>query len=209
MESISVWAVAADVRLEPYGVEISPALADLARTRCPRWADRIWTANAHRWRPPRRFAYVRTGLDYVPPGSAPEYVAHLMAEVVAPRGSSSVPTTRNAGADDLADAVRTWGYDVAAVSPGKVKRMEESVRARIGSGLPHPARFVISREWRERGLSIAAQPRDSATRRRRGRRRRPPPRLSAGDRDPPQLLQRLGEPVEGPREVLLADDQRG
>jgi hypothetical protein len=29
--------------VEPYGVDISPALAELARRRLPRWADRIWT----------------------------------------------------------------------------------------------------------------------------------------------------------------------
>lgn len=116
-ESIALWAAAADVHVEPHGVEISPSLADLARARSPQWADRIWTANAHRWHPPKRFAYVRTGLDYVPPGSAPAYVAHLMAEVVAPDGRLVIGVhTRNPRADTIATAVRTWGYDVAGAT---------------------------------------------------------------------------------------------
>ena len=52
--------------VEPYGLEISPELASLARRRLPHWAGRIWVGNAAEWEPPRRFDVVRTGLDYVP-----------------------------------------------------------------------------------------------------------------------------------------------
>ena len=61
MESMAAWA-----GVEPYGLEISPELAELARRRLPQWADRIWVGNAPTWTPPRRFDVVRTGLDYVP-----------------------------------------------------------------------------------------------------------------------------------------------
>jgi hypothetical protein len=37
---------------EPYGVDISPALAELARRRLPQWHGRIWIGNADEWRPP-------------------------------------------------------------------------------------------------------------------------------------------------------------
>jgi hypothetical protein len=60
MDSMAAWA---DV--EPYGLEISPELAELARRRLPRWADRIWVGNALDWSPPHRFDVVRTGF-YVP-----------------------------------------------------------------------------------------------------------------------------------------------
>jgi Methyltransferase domain len=62
MESVHRWT-----GVEPYGLDISPQLADLARRRYPAWAGRIWTANALDWRPPQRFTYVRTAVDYVPP----------------------------------------------------------------------------------------------------------------------------------------------
>src|SRR3954449_13247422 len=66
MESVARWGVEDGHPIEPFGVDISAALAQLARDRCPQWADRIWTAHAAVWRPPRPFSYVRTGLEYVP-----------------------------------------------------------------------------------------------------------------------------------------------
>lgn len=75
MDSLHDWSGG---RIEPYGVDISARLADLARHRCPRWADRIWAANAFGWDPGRRFDYVRTGLDYVPRLRRSAYVDHLL-----------------------------------------------------------------------------------------------------------------------------------
>ena len=101
--------------VEPYGVEISAALADLARRRCPQWADRIWTANALGWQPPRTFDLVRTGLDYVPESRRPDLVRHLLEHVVAPGGRLLVGVTNERrGRPGLADALRgCWGFRVA------------------------------------------------------------------------------------------------
>jgi Methyltransferase domain len=74
MESMARWA-----RVEPYGLEISPELAALARTRLPHWSGRIWIGNAGSWRPERRFDVVRTGLDYVPPPRRRRLVEHLLS----------------------------------------------------------------------------------------------------------------------------------
>jgi SAM-dependent methyltransferase len=73
MASMAAWAV-----VEPYGLEISPELAELARRRLPQWADRIWVGNAIDWTPPRRFDVVRTGLDYVPRPQRRQLVEHLL-----------------------------------------------------------------------------------------------------------------------------------
>ena len=73
MESMAEWAGA-----EPYGLEISPELAALARRRLPQWADRIWVGNAADWVPPRRFDIVRTALDYVPAPRRRALVEHLL-----------------------------------------------------------------------------------------------------------------------------------
>jgi SAM-dependent methyltransferase len=75
MESIVRWS---PHRIEPYGVDISPELAELARRRLPQWADRIFVGNALDWQPPRRFEFIRTGLDYVPPRRRPDLVSHLL-----------------------------------------------------------------------------------------------------------------------------------
>jgi hypothetical protein len=73
MESMSAWGA-----VEPYGLELSPELAAVARTRLPQWADRIWVGNAVEWAPKRRFGVVRTGLDYVPRPRRPELIRHLL-----------------------------------------------------------------------------------------------------------------------------------
>ena len=64
---------------EPYGLEISPELAELARRRLPEWADRIWVGNAVEWEPPHRFDAVRAGLDYVPAPRRRRLVEHLLS----------------------------------------------------------------------------------------------------------------------------------
>jgi SAM-dependent methyltransferase len=73
-------------RIEPYGLELAPGLADLARRRLRRWADRIFVGNGLTWDPPRRFDFVRTELVYVPAERRRAFVERLLAEVVAPRG---------------------------------------------------------------------------------------------------------------------------
>ena len=73
MASMAEWA-----GVEPYGLEISPELAELARRRLPRWADRIWVGNAAVWVPPRRFDVIRTALEYVPAPRRRELVEHLL-----------------------------------------------------------------------------------------------------------------------------------
>jgi hypothetical protein len=82
MESVRRWAAADGFAVEPYGLDISTGLAELARTRLPQWADRIWVGNALHWQPPRRFDYVRTGLEYVPTGRVVDLVAHLLEAAV-------------------------------------------------------------------------------------------------------------------------------
>jgi Methionine biosynthesis protein MetW len=73
MESMATWA-----GVEPYGLEISPELAALARGRLPQWADRIWIGNAIDWVPPHRFDAVRTGF-YVPSTRRRQPVEHLLS----------------------------------------------------------------------------------------------------------------------------------
>jgi SAM-dependent methyltransferase len=74
MESISRWS-----GVEPYGLEISPELVQVARRRLPQWANRIWVGNALDWDPPRSFDIVRAGLDYVPFPRRRQLVEHLLS----------------------------------------------------------------------------------------------------------------------------------
>ncbi|MBA3798107.1 MAG: hypothetical protein H0X18_03160 [Geodermatophilaceae bacterium] len=114
MESLVDWAAEDGLVVEPYGVEISIPLADLARRRQPRWSHRIWTANVLDWQPPRQFDVVRTGLDYVPPPRRADLVAHLLEHVVATGGRLVVGVfNEESGRDILEREVRSWGYQIA------------------------------------------------------------------------------------------------
>ena len=99
--------------VEPYGLDIAPALADLARRRLPAWADRIWVGNALTWDPPRRFTYVRTGLDYVPPHRRPALVRRLLG--YCDRLVIGV-FNEHESEQTTAEALRAWGFDPSGSS---------------------------------------------------------------------------------------------
>ena len=69
------------------------------------------------WRPPSRFHFVRTELEYVPPRLQPEMVERLLREFLLPGGrlivcsygSSRRPAPK---AEPVADILRSWGYEV-------------------------------------------------------------------------------------------------
>ena len=86
LECIAAWASDRALELSLHGLELSPDLAEEARRRLPAIAERIYTGNASDWLPPRRFTYVRTGLEYVPVGREPALVARLLCDVVEPGG---------------------------------------------------------------------------------------------------------------------------
>lgn len=123
MESVRRWAAQDGTDLEPYGLDLSPELAELARERLPDWADRIWIGNALYWMHPEghRFTYVRTGLEYVPPGRAPDLIAHLLEQVV---GRRLIIGVYNEGRDEpkWERVVTDAGYRIAGrrewIKPG-------------------------------------------------------------------------------------------
>jgi trans-aconitate methyltransferase len=110
MECLPRWT---PFRVEPYGLDLSPELADLARRRLPRWADRIFTGNALTWEPPRRFEYVRTGLEYVPAHRRRELVERLLGfcdrVIVGVFNEHESERT-------IEDLLRSWGYRIAGRS---------------------------------------------------------------------------------------------
>jgi SAM-dependent methyltransferase len=105
MESMAAWA-----GVEPYGLEISPELAELARRRLPQWADRIWVGNAADWTPRRHFDAIRTGLDYVPRPRRREFVQRLLGFC-----DRLIVGVFNEERDErrLESAVGEWGFTIA------------------------------------------------------------------------------------------------
>ena len=130
METLSAWTMEKGVRIEPYGLDIAPELAELARMRLPRWADRIFVGNAIEWRPERKFDYVRTGLEYVPLSRRRDLIEHLLKHMVAPGGRLIIGVYNEAAASIVQlsneELVRSWGLRVA----GSVERPHRDYRLR-------------------------------------------------------------------------------
>ncbi|MBA2740760.1 MAG: class I SAM-dependent methyltransferase [Actinobacteria bacterium] len=110
MECLTRWTPFA---IEPYGLDISPELAELAGRRLPHWADRIFVGNALSWEAPRRFTFVRTGLDYVPAARRRELVERLLGccERLVVGIFNEHETERT-----TEEEIETWGLEVAGRS---------------------------------------------------------------------------------------------
>lgn len=121
METLHKWCQDRGHPIEPFGLDIAPELADLARRRLPHWREQIFVANALDWAPPRRFDFVRTGLEYVPPRRRRDLVERLLKDVVAPGGrliigaySEERDETRAEPSEE--ERVAGWGFPIAGRS---------------------------------------------------------------------------------------------
>jgi hypothetical protein len=126
MESMQSWCAELGVRVEPYGVDLAPRLVELARRRLPHWADRIWTGNGLNWQPPdgRRFDYVHTLLDCVPPMAYARVIEHHRTQLATSGGRLLVSHYVGAGsrAPSAAEILAQLGYQVAGESSLQVNR---------------------------------------------------------------------------------------
>jgi SAM-dependent methyltransferase len=111
LEGLVRWA---PHRIEPYGLDLAPRLAELARARLPQWADRIFVGDAMIWQPPMRFDFVRTELVYVPDEQRQAYVSRLLEDVVVPGGRLIVcgygSPRKGVTADPVRRLVRSYGF---------------------------------------------------------------------------------------------------
>lgn len=80
------WTAERNIRLTPYGIDLSERLVELAKARVPQFADHFYVANAFRWRPSMGFDYVRTELVYVPGEYEKAYIERLLREFLNPGG---------------------------------------------------------------------------------------------------------------------------
>ncbi|MHC4713191.1 MAG: class I SAM-dependent methyltransferase [Planctomycetota bacterium] len=86
IECLLEWTRARGLTVEPWGLDLSAKLVELAKRRCPTWAGNMIVGNAFWWRPPSRFDYVRANLCHVPDECRREYVLRLLDGFIAPGG---------------------------------------------------------------------------------------------------------------------------
>jgi SAM-dependent methyltransferase len=140
MECVHRWARAKGLSIEPYGLDIAPELADLARRRLPHRADRIFVGNIIRWEPPGtreaggRFDFVRTGLEYVPVRRQRDLVERLLREIVAPGGRliiGACSEKKEGGLTESSLEERATGLGFAVA--GRSERLTPTMEASIAS----------------------------------------------------------------------------
>ncbi len=122
LECLLAWAAERGIQLVPYGVDIGPRLIDVAKRRLPRFADNFWAANGWDWRPGRRFRYVYTLWDCVPPEMLGEYARRLLTRTVEPGGRLIIGAygSRSRAEPPIAigDALESCGMVVAGRAQG-------------------------------------------------------------------------------------------
>ncbi len=85
-ECLVVWASVRGIQLTPHGIDVGPRLIAEAHRRLPQFAANFHVANGWGWRPGRRFRYVYTLSDCVPPEMLGEYAGRLLDWLVEPHG---------------------------------------------------------------------------------------------------------------------------
>ena len=86
LECLLRWTGERNVRLTPYGLDISTKLIDLARRRLPQHADHLYVGNAFVWQPPVRMDFVSTMADLFPPEHVDDYVRFVILHHLKPTG---------------------------------------------------------------------------------------------------------------------------
>jgi SAM-dependent methyltransferase len=116
-ECLVGWAAERGVRLTPQGIDIGPRLIAEAKGRLPAFADNFHVANGWDWQPGRRFRYVYTLSDCVPPEMLAEYVERLLDQLVEPGGRLIVGSygsrSRSTPPLPIGEMLASFGHTVA------------------------------------------------------------------------------------------------
>jgi SAM-dependent methyltransferase len=115
LEKLQLWLEGSEVRVDFFGLEISPEMRDLAIKRNPRWRDRIFLGNALNWVPKTGFDMVCAAeLSYVPLQREKELFVNLYERCLLPGGRLILgPATERGNVWDIEKKTRSWGYKIS------------------------------------------------------------------------------------------------
>jgi SAM-dependent methyltransferase len=121
-ECLVAWGAERGFKLTPHGIDLGERLIAEAKRRMPEYAGHFHAANGWDWRPGRRFRYVYTLSDCVPPEMLREYTARLLDELVEPGGRLIVGSygsrSRATAPIDVAGTMASYGHAVAGQAMG-------------------------------------------------------------------------------------------
>jgi len=122
LECLLAWGAQRNLHLTPHGLDCGARLIELARKRLPQYAANFHVGNAWAWQPPRRYHYVYTLYDCVPPELLEEYARRLLQRTVSPGGRLIIGAygsrSRGYAPFDVARFLDRAGFAVAGATTG-------------------------------------------------------------------------------------------
>lgn len=122
LESITKWTAERKLSINPYGLDLSERLVELAKKRLTGYKNNMHVGNGWDWDPPTRFDYVRTELVYVPDHLQKLYIQRIIDEYLVTGGkllaagytSSKYPEIK----PDVDLKLVDWGFKVEKIVSG-------------------------------------------------------------------------------------------
>ncbi len=135
LECLLDWTMRKDVTIEPYGLDYSKKLVDLARQRLKGFPNNVFVGNAWNWEPPIRFDYVRTEVSYVPVNMAETFLSRLLNRFLVEGGKLLVAQYRSRredlSAEWIDDYLRGLGFSVRESRSGFSREGLELTRVAV------------------------------------------------------------------------------
>jgi SAM-dependent methyltransferase len=128
LECILQWVNERGLIIDPYSLDLSEKLIELAKKRLPHFAHHLYVGNAWHWTPPQTFDYVRTELVYVPTELHQQFVSLLLERYLPPHGRLLIAEYR--GRQQMETAITidsyltTMGFPVEYVKVGILDGVE-------------------------------------------------------------------------------------
>jgi len=99
LECLIDWTRKKGIKIEPYGLDYSQKLTELAKERLLDFQNNIFIGNAWDWEFPCKFDYIRTEVCYVPANLCKEYLSRLRNRFLVKSGKLLVAQYRSRSED--------------------------------------------------------------------------------------------------------------
>ncbi|HLX40304.1 MAG TPA: class I SAM-dependent methyltransferase [Ktedonobacteraceae bacterium] len=130
LECLLQWVNERGLIIDPYGLDLSEKLLELAKARLPYFAHHLYIGNAWTWIPPQTFDYVRTELVYVPTDLHQQFVSLLLERYLNPHGNLLIAEYRGIQQTEPAMAVDSYlvslGFSVKFIKVGVLDGVERT-----------------------------------------------------------------------------------
>ncbi len=130
LECLLQWVNERGFVIDPYGLDLSEKLIELAKERLPHFTHHLYVGNAWQWTPPQTFDYVRTELVYVPTELHQQFVSLLLKRYLNPGGRLLVAEYRGRQQTEPAITIdsylTTMGFPVKYIKVGILDGVEQT-----------------------------------------------------------------------------------